>query len=58
MSTQLSNSEETHKTQTVTNSQAEQATQTTSIEETASLEIEAKQALERHDYYHLAYSQY
>ncbi|AFY91162.1 hypothetical protein [Chroococcidiopsis thermalis] len=58
MSTQLSNSEETHKTQTVADSPAEQETQTTSIEEIACLEIEAKQALERYDYYHLAYSQY
>ncbi|MBD2308964.1 hypothetical protein H6G17_26200 [Chroococcidiopsis sp. FACHB-1243] len=58
MTTQPSISEETHKTQTVTNSPAEQETQTTSTEETVRLEIEAKQALERHDYYHLAYSQY
>ncbi|MDV2996849.1 MAG: hypothetical protein N4J56_006554 [Chroococcidiopsis sp. SAG 2025] len=58
MTTQPSISEETHKTQTVTNSQAEQETQTTFTEETARLEIEAKQALERRDYYHLAYSQY
>ena len=58
MTTQPFNSEETLKTQTVTDSQVKQETQTTSIEETARLEIEAKQALERHDYYHLAYSQY
>ncbi|MBD2309999.1 hypothetical protein H6G17_31875 [Chroococcidiopsis sp. FACHB-1243] len=58
MTTQPSIFEETHKTQTVTNSQAEQETQTISTEEIAYLEIEAKQALERRDYYHLAYSQY
>lgn len=58
MTTQLSNSEETLKTQTVTNLPAEQETQTTSTEEIACLEIEAKQALERCDYYHLADSKY
>ncbi|WP_199197523.1 hypothetical protein [Chroococcidiopsis sp. CCALA 051] len=58
MSTQLSNPEETHKTQTVADLPAEQEAQTTSTEEIAGLEIEAKQALERRDYYHLAYSQY
>ncbi|MDV2992484.1 MAG: hypothetical protein N4J56_002138 [Chroococcidiopsis sp. SAG 2025] len=57
MTTQLSNSRETLKTQTVADSPAEQETQTTSTEEIACLEIEAKKALERHDYYHLTYSQ-
>lgn len=58
MTTQLSKSEKTLKTQTVADSPAERETQTTSTEEIAYLEIEAKQVLERHDYYHLAYSQY
>lgn len=58
MTTQLSNSEETLTTEIVTDLPAERETQTTSTEEVAHLEIEAKQALERRDYYHLADSKY
>lgn len=58
MITQASNSEKILRTKVVTDLRAEPELQTTSTEEIAHLEIEAKQALERRDYYHLAYSKY
>lgn len=58
MITQPSNSIETLNTQRQADLPAEQETQIISPEEIRQLEIEAVQALERCDYYHLAYSQY
>lgn len=58
MITQPSNFIEIPKTQRQADLPAEQETQTISPEEIRQLETEAVQALERCDYYHLAYSQY